>query len=113
MGIDLRDRSLGDSHRRPACPVVAPWARELIRPLGKRTGARRVSIWLTAGPYRHHGGGPRAKALLCEPCGEKRKHCFGREIDPAQAGTFVLAISRMMGETGPGGRILTHRTPPV
>ncbi len=32
MGIDLRDRGLGDSHRRPACPVVAPWARELIRP---------------------------------------------------------------------------------
>ncbi len=29
MGIDLRDRRLGDSHRRPACPVLAPWAREL------------------------------------------------------------------------------------
>ncbi len=29
MGIDLRDRRLGDSHRRPACPVVVSWAREL------------------------------------------------------------------------------------
>ncbi len=29
MGIDLRDRRLGDSHRRLACPVVVSWAREL------------------------------------------------------------------------------------
>ncbi len=29
MGIDLRDRRLGDSHRRPACPVVVSWACEL------------------------------------------------------------------------------------
>lgn len=71
MGIDLRDRSFGDSHRRPACPVVAPWARELIRPLGKRTGARRVSIGLAAGPYRYRVGGRRAKAHLCESDGEK------------------------------------------
>ncbi len=42
MGIDLRDRSLSDSHRRPAFPVVVLWARKLIRPLGNRTGARRV-----------------------------------------------------------------------
>jgi hypothetical protein len=61
MGIDLRDSSLGDSHRRPACPVVALWTRELIRPLGKRTGARRVSIGLAAGPYRHRVGWRRAK----------------------------------------------------
>ncbi len=29
MGTDLRDRRLGDSYRRPACPVVVSWAREL------------------------------------------------------------------------------------
>ena len=47
MGIDLRDRRLGVSHRRPACPVLAPWARELIRPLGKRTVAAGLNAGLS------------------------------------------------------------------
>ncbi len=62
---------------------------------------------------RHPVGGRRAKAHPCEPGGERRKHCLARETDPALAGTFVLAITRMVGETGSGGRILTHRMPPV
>ena len=50
MGIDLRDRRLGDSHRRPACPVVAPWARELIRPLG--TIPRDHHLWRSGAESR-------------------------------------------------------------
>ncbi len=44
MGIDLRDRGLGDSHRRPACPVLAPWARELALAKAAITMAT-VDLW--------------------------------------------------------------------
>ncbi len=44
MGIDLRDRRLGDSHRRPACPVLAPWARELALAKASTT-MDKVDLW--------------------------------------------------------------------
>ncbi len=44
MGIDLRDRRLGDSHRRLACPVVVSWARELAFAKASITMAK-VDLW--------------------------------------------------------------------
>ncbi len=44
MGIDLRDRRLGDSHRRLACPVVVSWARDLALAKASITMAK-VDLW--------------------------------------------------------------------
>ena len=51
MGIDLRDRRLGDSHRRPACPVVVSWARELALARASITMAK-ADLWKARLPLR-------------------------------------------------------------
>ncbi len=70
MGIDLRDRRLGDSHRRPACPAVVSWARELTLAKAAITMAT-VDLWharLAVKTLRRDERGPLVRVLGRRPC---------------------------------------------
>ncbi len=43
--------------------------------------------------YRPGLAGVGSKGQLCEPSGERRKHCLARETDPAPAGLFFSYLS--------------------